>query len=170
MDVGDTVSYQGKKVELMSLSGPADAAVTAVILLDDDTRKKVRYDSLRPLGIPRPVLNFKCMRPMQTGSFVFFQLDEDADIEEIVGGTITESTEDTVTIHMHRANSANTTWLPVWINTNEDEVRSKVCPDSHTPMLHDLQRDKVLAQGALTKGYFLNQNLKEALRTMGLGV
>jgi hypothetical protein len=170
MDVGDTVSYGSKKVELMSLSGPADAAVTAVILLDDGTEKKVRYDTLRPLGIPRPVLNFKCMRPMQTGAFVFFQLEDDADIEEIVGGTIVESTEDTITVHMHTANAANTTWLPVWTNADEDEVRSKACPTSHTPMLHDLQRDKVLAQGALTKGYFLNQNLKEALRTMGLGV
>ena len=107
---------------------------------------------------------------MQAGAFVFFQLEDDADIEEIVGGTIVESTEDTITVHMHTANAANTTWLPVWTNAEEDEVRSKACPTSHTPMLHDLQRDKVLAQGALTKGYFLNQNLKEALRTMGLGV
>ena len=47
MQVGDTVSYEGRSVTILKLTGPPAIPITAEIELPDRTTKKVRYDTLR---------------------------------------------------------------------------------------------------------------------------
>ena len=109
MQVGDTVSYEGRSVTILKLTGPPGTPITAEIELPDRTTKKVRYDTLRPIGIPRPVLQFPCPRPMEKGKFIFY-----ADADEVLGATVQSATEDKLTVHCHAANEKATTWLPLW--------------------------------------------------------
>ena len=164
MDVGDTVSHHGKSVTLMRLSGPEEAAVTARIRHADGSELTVRYDTLRPLGIPRPVLQFPCSRPMQKGLFVFFQDEDDG----ILGATILQSGEEELTVQMHEMNTNRTTWLPLWQRSGQRPKKNKVCPHGSKPLERTITRTQIVTCGQLTKGYFLTQELREALRSTGI--
>ena len=104
MQVGDTLSYGGRSVTIQKLGGPPETPITTEIELPDKALKKVQYDTLRPIVIPRPVLQLPCPRPMGKGKFVFY-----ADADEVLGATIESATEDKLIVHCHAANEKATT-------------------------------------------------------------
>ena len=132
--------------------------------MPDKETKKVRYDTLRPIGIPRPVLQFPCSRPMEKGKFVFY-----ADADEVLGATVTDAAENTLTVHCHAANEKATTWLPLWKLDNGDTIRRAKGDDSE-PHLKTIRRTSILAVGTLTPRGFLTPEFREALRAAGFAV
>ena len=165
MQVNDTVSFEGKAVTIRALTGPPETPVTAEIELPDKAIKKVRYDTLRPIGIPRPVLQFPCSRPMEKGKFVFY-----ADADEVLGAVVADATEDKLTVHCYAANEKATTWLPLWELGNGDLVRKAKEGDGTGPHLKQIRRTSILAVGTLTPRGFLTAEFREALRAAGFAV
>jgi hypothetical protein len=165
MQVNDVVSYGGKAVTIKKLTGPPETPVTAEIELPDKEMKKVRYDTLRPIGIPRPVLQFPCSRPMEKGKFIFY-----ADAEAVLGATVTSAAEDKLTVHCHAANDKATTWLPLWKLGNGDRIRKAKKSDGSEPHLKVVRRTSILAVGTLTPRGFLTPEFREALRAAGFAV
>ena len=165
MQVGDTVSYEGRSVTILKLTGPPRTPITAEIELPDRTTKKVRYDTLRPIGIPRPVLQFPCPRPMEKGKFIFY-----ADADEVLGATVQSATEDELTVHCHAANEKATTWLPLWKLEDGKTVRKAKADDNTEPQLKQIRRTSILAVGTLTPRGFLTAEFREALRAQGFAV
>lgn len=101
---------------------------------------------------------------MQKGLFVFFQDDEDG----ILGATILTSGEDKLTVQMHEMNTNRTTWLPLWQRPGQRPRKNKACPHGSEALEREITRAQVIACGQLTKGYFLTQELREALRSTGI--
>ena len=133
--------------------------------LPDKALKKVRYDTLRPIGIPRPVLQFPCPRPMEKGKFIFY-----ADADEVLGATVESATEDKLTVHCHAANEKAPTWLPLWKLDAGKTVRKAKAEDGTEPCLKQIRRTSILAVGMLTKKGFLTPEFREALRAQGFAV
>ena len=165
MQVGDTVSHEGRSVTIRKLTGPPETPITAEIELPDKVLKKVRYDTLRPIGIPRPVLQFPCPRPMEKGKFIFY-----ADADEVLGATVEDATEDKLTVHCHAANEKATTWLPLWKLDTGKTVRKAKADDGTEPHLKQIRRTSILAVGTLTPRGFLTPEFRGALRAQGFAV
>lgn len=101
---------------------------------------------------------------MQQGLFVFFQDEEDG----ILGATILQSGEEELTVQMHEMNTNRTTWLPLWQRSGQRPKKNKVCPHGSKPLERTITRTQIVTCGQLTKGYFLTQELREALRSTGI--
>jgi hypothetical protein len=101
---------------------------------------------------------------MQQGLFVFFQDEEDG----ILGATILQSGEEELPVQMHEMNTNRTTWLPLWQRSGQRPKKNKVCPHGSKPLERTSTRTQIVACGQLTKGYFLTQELREALRSTGI--
>ena len=165
MQVGDTVSYGGRTATIKKLTGPPETHITAKIELPDKALKKVRYDTLRPIGIPTPVLQFPCPRPMEKGKFVFY-----ADADEVLGATVESATEDKLTVHCHAANNKATTWLPLLKLDAGKTIRKAKAEDGTEPYLMEIRRTSILAVGTLPQKRFLTPKFREALRAQGFAV
>ena len=165
MQVGDTISYGGRSVTTQTLIGPPGTPTTAEIELPDKSLKKVRYDTLRPIGIPRPALQFPCPRPMEKGKFIFY-----ADADEVLGARVEDATEDKLTVHCYAANEKATIWLPLWKLNTGKTVRKANTEDNTELQLKQIRRTSILAVGTLTPRGFLTPEFREALRAQGFAV
>ena len=165
MQVNNMISYESKAVTIKELTGPPETTVTTEIELPEREIKKVRYDTLRPIGMPRPMLQFQCLRSMEKGKLAFY-----ADADEVLGATIIKAAEDKLIVHCHAANEKATTWLPLWKLDNGDMIRRTKASDGAEPHLKIIRRTCILAVGKLTPRGFLTPEFREGLRAAGFVV
>lgn len=100
---------------------------------------------------------------MRKGQFIFY-----AEGDDILGGTVLTSQEQEMLIQQHSANQNATTWLPMWIDAGEHTRRKE--SQGGEPLTTTIAREQIIAVGELTKGYYLTDDTRDALRAANIAV
>ena len=169
---GDKVSFRGEAYNLHSISESTSTdpvkAVIRKISHDAVTDKTVRYDDLRPVADPRPVLMRTNVgrEPPESGKFVFFKV---ADTSEVLAGIVTGSDHETVTIHEFRQSGAiQRRFYAMYTNTQNGKEEAKLKPHAHhEPISHRAYHDDILIEGEIENNH-IPISLLDAMISMGV--
>ena len=160
--VGDEVSIDGQKCEILEVEGPPGRHAVARVRGSNGKERKVRYDFLRPLAVGRPVHLISSKRA-EVGDFVMFK-----DEGEVCGAVVVRLSGGASTIHMHEGNEAGRSWLPLWKRESGRITRSRTAPVGSTPMQRELEDTELEMVGRMgPTNYLTDQTMAEA-KSLGL--
>ena len=175
LHIGDQVSYDGEVYTLLDFSDPSPTERTKVqirkVSHDDTKLLTVKYRDLRPLNTQRPEQMRSQPRPqaavpVSDGDFVFFT---NSDTGSVLGGVVTATDNNTVTVHEYRqAPRMQRRFTPLYTNTQTQRLEAKLKPQTcHTPVMHTVQRKRIEISGTITN-YQVDSHVFNTLRSRGV--
>jgi hypothetical protein len=153
--VGEQVSYDGKKVRIVELTGQGGVSQTAKVDIGDGKMKQVQYRDLRPLAVGRPCRELQNM-VVSVGDFVMWKSSDN----QWVGGKVVEgAAERGLTVHRMQGSSSGVAWLYLW-TCGKDIYRQEEKPDGADAMREEVSISEIRVCGALKP----TNRVTEALR------
>jgi hypothetical protein len=153
----EQVSYDGKKVTIVELTGQDGVSQTATVDLGDGKTKRVQYRDLRPLAVGRPCREVTNL-DITAGDFVMWK---DAGDNTWVGGKVEALAEKSRSVLMHRMQSSSSglAWLYLW-KDDRHIYRQKKQPNGAYAMTENVDVAKIRVSEMLKP----TKRLTDALR------
>ena len=132
--VGDMVSYKGERWKLISMLGPPNQPISAVIQkathADTVQTKTVRYDTLQNLSAAREQLDLHVDVLPKLNDYVFFTTKDGL----TCSGMITQVNTTDISVHAYDPSPQIQSFLPNWIRGDRNKSQTKQ-PRGYAPDL-----------------------------------
>jgi hypothetical protein len=144
--VDEQVSYDGKKVTIVELTGQEGVAQTATVDLGGGKIKKVQYRDLRPLAVGRPCREVQDL-DVAAGDFVMWKDTVD---KKWVGGKVEMAAgkDSSVLVHRMQSSSSGLAWLYLW-QDDKHIYRQDKQPDGAYAMTEKIELANIRVSGTL---------------------